>query len=434
MWTIYLKELLELTRDRKTLIFTILIPIFAMPLIFGGFAYVSSNMFKNAKTAEMRYALFGKDHSPGLSARFAQQHNLREVPLASEAEIRRAIGDDSIKFAVVIPPRFEEALQQHQQAKVVLHYNSASTVDVTLQRVREIVEAYNASLRESALSALNLSPAQLAFALHPIVLDKQSTANEREQMGAIVGGMLPYLLLMVCLTAAMYPAIDMGAGEKERGTLETLLLAPVPRGAIVLAKFLVLFTVGMTSAVLMVGSMAALLLAPVPRSAIVLAKFLVLFTVGMTSAVLMVGSMGALLAIFGSSLEGNMAVMVRSIGLPDLAMVTLMLVPTAAIFASLLLSISIYAKSYKEAAGMITPLMLFVILPTVAAMLPGVELNWIWAMVPLTNVSLAMKELVKGTMDYRMFGVILASTTVIAGALLMLCRWWFNRESVQFRN
>ena len=67
-------------------------------------------------------------------------------------------------------------------------------------------------------------------------------------------------------------------------------------------------------------------------------------------------------------------------------------------------------------------------------MLPGVELNWIWAMVPLTNVSLAMKELVKGTMDYRMFGVILASTTVIAGALLMLCRWWFNRESVLFRN
>ena len=78
---------------------------------------------------------------------------------------------------------------------------------------------------------------------------------------------------------------------------------------------------------------------------------------------------------------------------------------------------------------MISPLMLFVILPTVVAMLPGVELNWIWAMVPLTNVSLAMKELVKGTMDYRMFGVILLSTTVIAGALLALCRWWFNRES-----
>ena len=398
MWTIYLKELLELTRDRKTLIFTILIPIFAMPLIFGGFAYVSSHMFKSARTAQMRYAIFGQQHAPELGARFAQQANLQRVALADESEIRSAIADERIKFAVVIPPQFDTTLQQHRQAAIALHYNSASTVDVTQQRVREVIDGYNGSLRQQALSALNLNPAQLAFALAPVVLEKKSTADQREQMGAVVGGMLPYLLLMVCLTAAMYPAIDLGAGEKERGTLETLLLAPVPRGAIVLAKFLVLFTVGMTSAVLMVGSMAVLL------------------------------------TVFGGSLEGNMAVMVRSITLPDLAMITLMLVPTAAIFASLLLSISIYAKSYKEAAGMITPLMLLTILPIVVAMLPGVTLTWLWAMVPLTNVSLAMKELVKGTMDYSMFGVIFASTTVIAGALLLLCRWWFNRESVLFRN
>jgi len=398
MWTIYLKELLELTRDRKTLIFTILIPIFAMPLIFGGFAYVSSHMFKSARTAQMRYAIFGQQHAPELGARFAQQANLQRVALADESEIRSAIADERIKFAVVIPPQFDTTLQQHRQAAIALHYNSASTVDVTQQRVREVIDGYNGSLRQQALSALNLNPAQLAFALAPVVLEKKSTADQREQMGAVVGGMLPYLLLMVCLTAAMYPAIDLGAGEKERGTLETLLLAPVPRGAIVLAKFLVLFTVGMTSAVLMVGSMAVLL------------------------------------TVFGGSLEGNMAVMVRSITLPDLAMITLMLVPTAAIFASLLLSISIYAKSYKEAAGMITPLMLLTILPIVVAMLPGVTLTWLWAMVPLTNVSLAMKELVKGTMDYSMFGVILASTTVIAGALLLLCRWWFNREAVLFRN
>lgn len=398
MWTIYLKELLELTRDRKTLIFTILIPIFAMPLIFGGFAYVSNNMFKNAKSAEMRYAMIGKQHAPGLAERFSAQANLREVPLASESDIRQAISDERIKFAVIVAPDFEQTLQQHKQAHIELHYNSASTVDLTHQRVREIVEGYNGVLRENALSALNLNAQQLAFALNPVVLEKKSTANEREQMGAAIGGLLPYILLMVCLTAAMYPAIDMGAGEKERGTLETLLLAPVPRGTIVLAKFLVLFTVGLTSAVLMVGSMATLLV------------------------------------VFGSSLDGVMAVLVRSIGLPDLAMVTLMLVPTAAIFASLLLSISIYAKSYKEAAGMITPLMLLVILPTLVAILPGVELNWLWSMVPLTNVSLAMKELVKGTMDYRMFGVIMASTSIIAGALLLLCRWWFTREAVLFRN
>ena len=115
-------------------------------------------------------------------------------------------------------------------------------------------------------------------------------------------------------------------------------------------------------------------------------------------------------------------------------MVALMLVPTAAMFASILLSISVYAKSYKEASGLISPLMIVTILPTLAALLPGVEMNWKWAMVPLTNVSLAMKELVKGTMDYSMLSVIMLSTTVTAGALLMLCRWWFNREEVLFRN
>ena len=172
----------------------------------------------------------------------------------------------------------------------------------------------------------------------------------------------------------------------------------------------------------------------IARSQIVLAKFLVLFTVGLFSALLMVASLGLLLAIFANRLEGGLALVVRTVGFGDLAMVALMLMPTAAIFASILLSISIYAKSYKEATGMVSPLMMLVIVPIAVAMLPGVELNWFWSMVPLTNVSLAMKELVKGTMDYRMFGAILLSTTLIAAVLLAWCRWWFNREQVLFRN
>ena len=398
MWTVYFKELLELVRDKKTFIFTVLVPIVAMPLIFGGFGYLSSTMFKNARHAELSYALFGAANAPLLAERFAREKGFRAVPLAREDMIKAAIADERIKFALVIPPGFDDALDKHRQAALALHYNNAVAVDITRKRVMAVVDAHNAALRERALSALKLSKDELRFALNPITLEEHSTANRREQVGAVVGGFLPYLLLMVCLMAAMYPAIDLGAGEKERGTLETLLLAPIP------------------------------------RSALVFAKFLVLFTVGLTSALLMVASLGVLLAAFGARLEGDLAQMVRAIGLRDLAMVALMLVPTAAIFASILLSISIYAKSYKEAAGMISPLMMLLIVPIVLAMLPGVELNWFWAMVPLTNVSLAMKELVKGTMDYRMFFAILLSTTAIAGALLAWCRWWFNREQVLFRS
>ena len=398
MWTIYFKELLELVRDRKTFIFTVFIPVFAMPLIFIGFGYVSSTMFRNASLAELPYAIFGKDNAPQLAARLAAEKSFREVLLPDPYAIKQAIADEKIKFALVIPPGFEATLGQQQQGTIALHYNSAVTVDVTRKRVMSVVAAQNRVLREQALSSLNLSKDQLRFALDPIIVQDHSTANKREQMGALVGGFLPYILLMVCVMSAMYPAIDTGAGEKERGTLETLLLAPLP------------------------------------RSSIVLAKFLMLFTVGLTSALLMVASMGALLFFFAAAIPGDLAQMARSMGVLDLAMIALMLVPTSAIFAAILLSISVYAKSYKEAAGLISPLIIVTILPTMVALLPGVELDWIWAMVPLTNVSLAMKELVKGTMDYRMLSVILLSTTLTAGALLALCRWWFNREQVLFRN
>ncbi len=398
MWTIYLKELLELARDRRTFFFTVFIPVFAMPLIFAGFGFLSSSMFKQASTADMTYAIFGKEHAPQLAERFANEKGFHEIVLASPDDIKTAIAAERIKFALVIPPGLSGRLNTQQQGVIQLHYNSAATVDLTRKRVHAVIGNQNRELRERALSAFNLNQQQLAFALDPITLEDHSTADKREQMGAVVGGMLPYVLLMVCLMAAMYPAIDTGAGEKERGTLETLLLAPVS------------------------------------RTAIVLAKFLMLFTVGLTSALLMIVSVGLLLHFFGHAIGGDVVQMVRAIGVLDLTMVALMLVPTAAIFAAILLSLSIYAKSYKEAAGLISPLMLVTILPTLVALLPGVELNWTWAMVPLTNVSLAMKELVKGTMDYRMFSVILLSTTLTAGLLLALCRWWFNREQVLFRN
>lgn len=398
MWTIYLKELLELIRDRKTFIFTIVIPVFAMPLIFAGFGVLSSSMFKQARSAEMAYAIFGQDHAPQLAQRFAGDRSFRLVPLASPAEIQAAIADERIKFALVIPAAARAALARHEQAQVELHYNSAATIDVTRKRVMTVLTAENTALRQQALPQLGLSALQLRFVVDPIALQDRSTANRRQQMGAVVGGMVPYVLLMVCVLAAMYPAIDTGAGEKERGTLETLLLAPVS------------------------------------RTGIVVAKFLMLFTVGLTASLLMIASMGAVLAFGGHLFTGDVAQMVRAINALDLALLALMLVPTAAIFAAILLAISIYAKSYKEATGMISPLIIVVILPTMVALLPGVELTWGWAMVPLTNVALAMKELVKGTMEYRMLFAIMLSSTVTAGLLLACCRWWFNREAVLFRS
>jgi sodium transport system permease protein len=398
MWIVYLKEIRELLRDRKTFIFTVLIPIVIMPVLIGGFAYLGQAMSNKAERAVMTYAIFGQQNAPAIGQRLADDKLFREYKLSGEDAIKDAIGDDRIKFALVIPAGFDATVNAHQQAKVTLHFNSTQDGDITRKRVMAIVDAHNKSLQESALPSLGLSASQLSFALKPVLLEESSTANQRERMGSIVGRMLPYILIMVCLMAAMYPAIDLGAGEKERGTLETLLLAPIPRHELVLAKFSVLFTFGMASAL-----------------------FLVL-------------SIGLFLHFFGAQFGPVVAMIVSMIGVPALGMVALMLIPTVAIFASLLLAMSIYAKSYKEASGMMQPLMIMTMLPVMLAAMPSVKLTWLWAMVPLTNVSLAIMEIIKGTMDYRMFIVILVSTALLAGALLAWCCKFFNREEVLFRN
>jgi sodium transport system permease protein len=395
MWTIYLKEILELLRDRKTLIFTLVIPVLVMPLFGGSFGYASYRMSRNAMEATLPYAVFGERNAPSLAARFTEAQGYRRVALADENQIRAAIEDGTIKFALVIP---QAPAAANTSSNVALHYNAAASVDAVSRRVQATIEQENTALRRQAASALGLPAPQLAYLENPIVLERRSIADRREQLGEVVGRILPYILLLVCLLAAMYPAIDIGAGENERGTLESLLLAPVS------------------------------------RSSIVLAKFGVIFTTGLTSALLMVGSIGVLARAFGDRLDPGLQQMVKAIGAADLVMLALMLVPTAAIFAAILLSISLYAKSFKEAQGFIQPMMILFFLPIMAAMLPGVSLNWAWALVPLTNVSLAMREIVKGTMDYRMFGLIVLSSTVVAGAALLYCRAWSKREDVLFRN
>lgn len=117
----------------------------------------------------------------------------------------------------------------------------------------------------------------------------------------------------------------------------------------------------------------------------------------------------------------------------DFLLMFAMLVPIVAIFAAVLLSMSIYAKSFKEAQGYMTPLVFIVIIPIILAMLPGIKLEGIYAWVPLMNVALAIKELIKGTMDYMALIPIFLSTTAIAGLLIAFCIYWFNREKVLFR-
>jgi len=338
--------------------------------------------------------VFGGEDLPGLEDALAATPGFAGAQLADPNEIPAAISDEAIDLALIVVPPAEEGGQHVVQ----LHYNNAPLTSKVKSRTKKVLEALGEKLRQDKLVALGITegPRQRGIT-EPVVMVEHGTAPMREVLGERIGGMLPYLFIIFCFLGAMYPAIDLAAGEKERGTLETLLLVPIPRRQVVIGKFLVVFTAGVVSAVL---SLAGL---------------------------------GGWLALKSEALGGDIGAVMRAIGPTDLGLIAAMLVPTAAIFAALLLSISIYAKSFKEAQSYIAPLNMLVVLPAFLAMLPGVELDWKTASIPIANISLAIKELIKGTMDYSMLVVILGSSTLLAAALLWLSTWWFSREDVLFR-
>lgn len=395
------KEILELLRDRKTLFFMIALPLLVFPLIFGGMFYFTGKAMTESQTKDLLFAVSGAEYAPELVAALENEGSLTLVNVSgnlNDKEVVAGIIDENdLDFVLQIPSNFSNNISQSGQITLKLVLNDAQLNSVR-SRITDITDNIEEANQRDAFADLNISEAIQAAMLNPIIIEKVNLADAREQTGAIFGGLIPYFMFILCLQGAMLPAADIGAGEKERGTLETLLLSPVDRHSIVLAKFLTIATAGLTSALVTVLSMGI---------------WAVVISIQMPM--------------------GPVVEFISAIDWFDFLLVFLMLIPVVATFASMLLALSIYARSFKEAQGYMSPLMIMVFLPIIVTLIPGIELKGVWAWIPLTNVALAIKELVKGTMDYVQLVGIFGSSVILAGALLAFCVYWFKQEKVLFR-
>ena len=400
MWQVYSKELLELLRDRKTLFFIIALPLLIFPIIFGVMALVVANAAIDEQQKVLSYAIINADKAEEFSQTLHFHRDFKKIEFSFDSDdaIVKAIKNQQIDLVIKINADHQSALKNQEKSLWYIYFNDASQFNQVKQKLHKVFDQYLSQVRGDKLAVLGITPKQFDVLLRPISLKTVNTADERESFGEQIGGMLPYILIVLCLTGAMYPAIDIGAGEKERGTLETLLLTPISRFAIVMGKFLTIMTTGITTALITVFSL-----------------------------------------VFWSYLIGEIAnvdVVARilsAVGAVDVLLILLMLIPVSAIFAALLLAISIYARSYKEAQNYMGPMSMLGFFPVMVAMLPGIKLNWSWSLVPISNVALAIKEILKGTIDYYMLILILASSTVFALLSVLFCVHWFNKESVLFR-
>ena len=409
--TVYLKELRDSLRDRRTLLSTIIIPSLVIPLMTFGVGKVMSKVMSQAKEEVPAIMIIGGDDSPGIvaalkAARDPEQNRalFRVVPGTDYAE---QISNKRIRAAVEIPAGFEAALKSGDPRTVTIYYYEGEIKSGLGYRA---LEKHFTDLRqktaESGLAERGL-PASL---LKPFDVKRKNVAPPEKVGGELIGGFVPYLIIILCFTGAMYPAMDLTAGEKERGTMETLLCSPVPRVDIVLGKFLMVLT----------GSLSAM--------------FFMLLSMGLSTVIggtMLTGGAGKMNQ--GGAAARNTLEVMPTVDPLGLVGVLAMVLPVAVLFAAVAFTVSLFAKSYKEAQSYLAPMMIVVIMPAVVGMLPGIELNAKLALVPILNLSLVCKEMLSGIWHWNYIGLIFGSSSLYAAIALLFAVKMFNREDVMFR-
>ncbi|HKM66913.1 MAG TPA: ABC transporter permease [Candidatus Acidoferrum sp.] len=396
---VYRKELTEALRDRRTLISTLLVPLLLFPLLSVGFGALAVTLVKKAEEEIPKVMLLGGADSPHVLETLRRNKKIEVVPATPDWKDK--IINKEIRAAIEIPSGFEASLDQQEPETIKIYkYEGELKSSISADNIEKTLKEYRDKVIEARLEAKHLP----ASVLIPFRIKQDNVAPPEKVGGAAFGGIIGYMVILLCMTGGMYPAMDLTAGEKERGTMETILSSPISRLDLVLGKFFLVLTASLVTAALAVLSMG------------------VSFW-GMQQA-----------KVFDASKNPEAAGMQLHIGFTAVLSVFIMALPLAVLFSAGLITISLFAKSYKEAQSYVSPLMILVIVPAVAAMLPGVELTAKLALIPILNVSLLCKELVTGTYHWNFIALIFLSTCVYASAALFLAVKMFQREDVLFRS
>jgi sodium transport system permease protein len=230
--------------------------------------------------------------------------------------------------------------------------------------------------------------------LTPIKTHYSNIASSKEMIGKFAGGILPYIFIAFGFIGCMYPAIDLFTGEKERGTIETLLTTPVLRWQILTGKMIVVVLSGL------------------------LAASFALIGLFVSIEVLNIVEDKELLSIIHSIL--NLKFILLLYGL---------LLPLTIFFAGVMVPVAVYAKSFKEAQSIIAPLNIIMVLPAMVGFFPGIELNTITASIPVVNVVLATKDLIAGTLDIGLLVLSFAVMLFLAILAIVVSYKRFDQET-----
>ena len=406
---IYRKELVDILRDRRTLTAMIVIPVVLYPVIMLGFLWLAQ--FEESRLKAERFVVAVDDESTRLelesilarveadrqeSSAHRTTFDVRVIsqPMPGEDPgVQLHVALESVPAELPLPPR----------VAVHMTYNE---VDIRSRTAMEQLTATlgrfgNLAARESVGAILERvfpeAPARpdIDLVLNPVHVESLSLATDSQRGGWALGQIIPIILVLMTITGAIYPAIDLTAGERERGTLETLMATPVPPLHLIIGKFLVVATVGLLTAVLNLASVGATM------------------------------HFGGLTRVLTADHPVQFPLHV-------LPIILLCMVPFALLFAAILIAVCSFARTFKEAQNYVMPVIIAALIPSMAVAVPTIRLQGAMLVLPVGNMVLLARELFQQTCDWTAVVIVLLSTSLYAVAAIALATRLFGQEAVLF--
>ncbi len=412
--TVYRQELIAILRDRRTLIAMIVVPIVLYPLLMLGSIQAVTMQAQSLVREAILIGVASEAHRLMLSqlilddkAAIERERDLRrsesrddaDLPISldnarirvvdSHAELEQLIRIREIQIGVVFESdRLVGVEEYDRRLRVTL------PVDLEEVRSRTAKERLDALLRrtDDRVTGLRLQHERLP----PTFMDLfDVSVVDLSAPPSILGQVLPLVLVLMTITGAIYPAIDLTAGERERGTLESLMVCPVPVLDLIVGKFLVVTTVAIMGAALNLGSVAA--------------------TVHF-------GGFDKVIASTGGGIP-----------IGKMLFILVCLVPFAVLMSAIMIAVCSYARTFKEAQNYVTPVILAVLIPGGIAALPATKLQGVMLVMPVGNMVLLARDLLLGAVvPLWQVVMVLLSTTLYAGAAVAVAANVFGHESVVF--
>jgi sodium transport system permease protein len=350
----------------------------------------------------------------------AEEDRVGEQIQTLKEDLAERFSSSKIQVLIVAPPGLKQEVERinrvlaarakagkpdagaENKVRLMVVQNSADERSAfAYQRVRLVLTAWEQRMLQERLKEAQL-PATLAKPVDPELVD---VAIPRQLSASLWSKMFPTLLIIMAVTGAFYPAVDVAAGEKERGTMETLLISPARRSEIVLGKFFTVVSFSISTVMLNLLSM------------------------GITGKYLISMARNEALSRMGAD----------SLSFPgpwELMWLIVLLLPLSAFFSAISLALATFARSTKEGQYYLTPLLLVTLGLTMVCLSPVVEIDLFYSILPVIGPALLLKEVLAspGSSAPLVYGIPVLATSIgysLAGL------WWaitmFNREDVLFR-